>query len=340
MDNTVNFFRENIYKDGEYSYPAAYGFVPNIRAYLHPDSENKNLPCMIVVPGGGYCMVVNLEGEPVALDFYERGYNVFVLTYTTDITTAFPLKFQPLNDISRAVRYIRKNSGRFGINESKVTICGFSAGGHVCATLGTHYNDVIDSDEELNKISNRPDSMILGYPVITSGEYTHEYSMISLLGRNPSEEDLLYFSLEKNVTPDTPPAFVWQTVEDNLVPVENSMMFAESLRANKVPYAYYAFPHGIHGLSASNNLVKTGQFGEPYTMEQMFAAVDAVKTGKSVGVSDERINELLEQFKEPDESDKKNADSSEESAHNGPQFYDDVSLWINLAEIWLKGLNP
>ena len=97
-------FRRNIWKDEEYDYPAAYGFIPNIHAYLHDDDEKRD--CMIVLPGGGYCMVVPPEGIIPAMEFYNRGMNVFVLTYTTDITFSIPLKRQPLKDAARAVRFI------------------------------------------------------------------------------------------------------------------------------------------------------------------------------------------------------------------------------------------
>ena len=333
-------FRENIWKNGEYNYEAAYGFVPNIVSYLHEEDDSSDAsasqqnddsklrPCMIVVPGGGYCMVVPPEAGVVAEEFYRRGMNCFVLTYTSDITMSVPLRKQPLNDISRAVRYVRKNSERFNIDPKKITICGFSAGAHVCGTLGVHFDDVTDTDPELNEVSNRPDSMILSYPVITSGEFTHIYSMWALVGKDAPQEEYDYFSLEKNVKENTPPSFIWQTVEDNLVPVENSMLFAEACRKNNVPYAYYAFPHGWHGLSVHNDAFRKGDFGEEYTMEQVMAAVDAVREGKGINVSEQRTKELIDQF------------SQEPQKPEGemPKF-DDVALWPDLAEAWLKSLN-
>lgn len=332
-------FRENIWKNGEYTYEAAYGFEPNIVSYLHEDGaddssktdgafEKKEIrPCMIVVPGGGYCMVVPPEGEVVAKEFYARGMNCFVLTYTSDITCSVPLKKQPLNDISRAVRYIRKNAERFAIDPNRITICGFSAGAHVCGSLGVHFEDVADTDPEFSKISNRPDTMILSYPVITSGEFTHTFSMWALLGQDGPKEEYEYFSLEKHVTLNTPPAFIWQTVEDDLVPVENSMMFARACREANVPYAYYAFPHGPHGLSVHNDAFRKGDFGEPYTMEQVMKAVDAVREGKGVQVSEARRQEMIEQFsQEPPKMD-----------GEAPKF-EDVAMWPDLAEAWLKSI--
>lgn len=351
-------FRENIWAENEYNYAAAYGFKPNIHAYLHDDDTVR--PAMLVIPGGGYCMVCHVEGEVVAEEFYDRGMNVFVLTYTTDITMSVPLRKQPLLDAARAVRYLRSNAERFKLDGNRLTICGFSAGGHLCATLATHFDDAKDPSLKMDAISCRPDSVILGYPVITSGEFTHIYSIQALTGYNASDDELDYFSLEKQVSPDTPPCFVWQTVEDDLVPVENSMFFAEALRKNKVPYAYYAFPHGRHGLSAWNDRVKADDFGEPYTYEQLDAAVAAVKNHTAVDVSEKRRTELMMQFfgnpegltKEEQaalqgsstdtaaDAPKKDTDTKEPALKKSPvPDYPDVSMWPELAAVWLKSLD-
>lgn len=352
MINGAVTFREDLWTDEEYTYAAAYGFRPNIHVYLHDDDEVR--PVMLVIPGGGYCMVCNVEGEPVAEQFFTRGMNVFVLTYTTDITMSVPLKSQPLADASRAIRYIRTNADRFKIKADKLSISGFSAGGHLCATVATHYADAKDPNPVYNAISNRPDSVILGYPVITSGEFTHIYSIQALVGYEPTKEELDYYSLEKQVTPDTPPCFIWQTVEDSLVPVENSMFFAEACRKAGVPYAYYAFPHGPHGLSVWSERVKKGNMGEPYTFEQLDLAVAAVKKRTAVNVSEKRRTELMIQFfgnpegltKEEQEALKEHTGDSEEKKEEAPKFtmpkmpdFPDVALWPTLAEAWLKSLD-
>ena len=331
-------FQKPIYKDGEYNYEAAYGFVPNVYAYLHGDDEVR--PGMIVVPGGGYCMVVNVEGEPVAEYFYNMGMNVVVLTYTTDITMSVPLKDQPMKDLSRAIRYIRANTETYRMDPKRISICGFSAGGHLCATVCTHYADVTDCDEELNKISNRPDGVILGYPVITSGEFTHIYSVWALIGRDADAAELEYYSLEKQAHKDMPPCFIWQTVTDDLVPIENSMLFAESCRKAGVPYAYYAFPSGGHGLAAvAGDRFKTGNFGEAYTFDQVNRAVAAVKERKGIRVSEERRTELMIQFfGNPEGEPRPKPEGGERPPM--PAFPDvsDVALWPKLAETWLKRL--
>lgn len=326
-EETLISFRENIWKEGEYNYAAAYGFTPNIHAYLHKDNEKHD--CMLIAPGGGYCMCVPHEGELVAKEFYDRGMNVFVLSYTTDITMSVPLKKQPLEDISRAVRFIRKNADKYNINPDKLIICGFSAGAHVCGSLAVHFDDVKDVDPEYQKYSNRPDGVILSYPVITAGDKAHEGSFVALLGKDAPQEELDYFSLEKHVTTNTPPCFIWQTQEDDLVPVENSYLFAMALRGKKVPFAHYVFPAGFHGLSVANKDYFTGWSGADYTMEQTMCAAFAVRDGKGVNVSDTRKQELIDQFFGDNEQPANGIDMS---------LQKDVGLWPELASAWMERL--
>lgn len=321
-------YHETIWEKDEYYYEASYGFIPTIHTYLHDDEAVR--PCLLLIPGGGYCMVCNVEGEPVADVFYEMGMNVIVLTYTTDITMSIPLKKQPLMDASRAIRYIRKNSDRFRIDSEKVTVMGFSAGGHLSTSLSVHYDDIKDINPEYDKYSNKPNGTILGYPVITAGINTHQGSIISLLGNNPAKEDLDYFSLEKQVTPNTPPCFCWQTVEDDLVPIENSMLYTNALQENNVPHAFYAFPHGRHGLSVSTDRVKSNDFGEPYTFEQIEMVKKHIIDDTLINVSEKRRQELKEQFFPEVES--------EPELPNPNDFYDDVAMWPALAREWLKSM--
>jgi acetyl esterase/lipase len=323
-------FCETIWEDGEYNYPAAYGFVPNLHAYLHDDDEDRD--CMLVIPGGGYCVCTPHEGELVAEEFYDRGMNTFVLTYTTDITMSVPLKDQPLKDISRAVRFIRKRAAEYKIAGKKFIICGFSAGAHVCGTLAVHYEDVVDGNSSYSDISNRPDGAILAYPVITSGEFTHIYSIQALLGKNPTQEELDYYSIEKQVKESTPSCFIWQTEEDELVPVENSYLMAEALRKKHVPFAHYVFPKGFHGLSVANEAFFKGWSGGMYSMEQVFKAVDAVKAGKGVNVSDERCAELKAQFTDDAPSGPPEGFVIDESLQN------DTKYWPAMAEAWINRL--
>ncbi len=318
-------FRENIWQEGEYTYEASYGFAPNIFAYLHQDEAKR--PCMLVIPGGGYCMCCSHEGELPAMEFYNRGMNVFVLSYTTDITMSVPLKKQPLNDISRAVRFIRKNADKYCICEDKLFIMGFSAGAHVCGSLAVHFDDVKDVNPVYAEVSNRPDGVILSYPVITTGEYTHKDSVKTLLGENPTDEELEYFSLEKQVKENTPPCFIWQTQEDDAVPVENSYLFAMALREKKVPFAHYVFPKGFHGLTIANDAFFKGWSGGDYTMEQTMRAAFSVKDGKGVNVSEKRKQELIDQFFSGNDFQGNGIDMS---------LKNDVGLWSDLAWAWMN----
>ncbi|MBR5421185.1 MAG: endo-1,4-beta-xylanase [Lachnospiraceae bacterium] len=326
-EQTMRVFPRKIWEEGEYDYPAAYGFVPNFFAYLHPDEEEHD--CMLVLPGGGYCMCCAHEGELPAKNFFDRGMNVFVMSYTTDITMSVPLKKQPLKDISRAVRYIRKNAELFGLGKKKLLICGFSAAAHVCGSLAVHFADVKDENPEYAAFSNRPDGVILSYPVITTGEFTHKYSIEALLGKEPSAEELEYFSLEKQVKEDTPPCFLWQTECDDVVPVENSYLFAMALRKKKVPFAHYVFPKGHHGLSTADATFFGGWSGGEYTMQQTMRAVHAVKDGKGVNVSEQRKLELMDQFF---------GDHEEPSMPLDRSLMADVGLWTDLAWAWIGRL--
>lgn len=184
-----------IWQENEYDYPGAFGFIPNLYSYIHEDEEKR--PCMLVIPGGGYGSVVPSEGGIVAKRFFEAGYQAFVLTYTTDLLHIAPLKMQPLNDISRAVRYIRVNAERFQVDADRLFVIGFSAGAHLAGSLAVHWQDVEDQNLAYKEISNRPQGVILSYPVITTGEYAHKGSVDTLVGENASEEELAYFSLEK-----------------------------------------------------------------------------------------------------------------------------------------------
>ena len=314
--------RIDVWGNSEYSYPAAFGFRPNLRTYLHEDGEAR--PCVLVIPGGGYRMVAPSEGEIVAKWFYDHGYQAFVGTYTTDYLGMNPLKMQPLKDLSRMVRLIRSRADEFRIREGKIILCGFSAGAHLCGSLCVHWTDA--EDPVYGEISNRPDGAILSYPVITSGEYAHRDSFTALLGENATEEELNYMSLEKQVTEKTPPVFLWQTATDALVPVENSYLMAMALKKAGVPMEHHVFPRGIHGLSLSSSDWAEQRFGEPYPMEQMFCIAKAVEEGK-ITAAPEKTG-MLNFFLHPDDE-----------AFAGmpkPEPVEEAAVWPELADRWIR----
>ena len=266
-----------IWEKEEYTYGFAFGFVPSVMAYLHEDGKRHS--AVLIAPGGGYCAVSPGEGELVALKFYEMGYQAFVLTYTTNLLMTVPLKRQPLQDISRAVRYIRNRSLEFGVEKNRLALCGFSAGGHLCASLCVHNRDIEDIDNKYNCISNRPDAAILCYPVITSGKFAHKESFTALLGQDACKEEINYMSLEKHVTEEMPPCFVWTTATDDLVPPENSEMFVGACREKGIPCAFHMFSSGKHGLSLADDVWANGEHMEPYTLEQIQCLTEQAENG-------------------------------------------------------------
>jgi acetyl esterase/lipase len=154
-----------------------------------------------------------------------------------------------LNDAARAVRLVRAHADEFKIDPKRVGIMGSSAGGHLAATLLTHFDaGDTNASDVIERQSSRPDLGILCYAVISLGEFAHEGSRENLLGKNPSPELVKRLSNELQVTTNTPPCFLWTTLEDKTVPMENTMMFAEALRKNQVPFALHVYQKGGHGM--------------------------------------------------------------------------------------------
>lgn len=267
----------------------------------------------------------------VAELFYQKGYNVFVLAYTVNYLDS-PLKTQPLKDISRAVRIIRKHSARCHINPEQIAVCGFSAGGHLCGSLCVHYEDIIDPAEDYTEISNRPDAALLCYPVITSGEYANRTSFEALLGEAPGEDELEYMSLEKQVTEDTPPCFLWQTAADTSVPVQNSYLFAEACRNAGVPYAHHVFSEGIHGLSIATQRWLNQDFGDIYTLEQIRMLCSAIRDGKT-SYTEEKAEEIEAEF---GLYGRKRQKWSPEEKEQIRKTLPEVEIWPDLAVSWLE----
>ncbi|GFP74678.1 alpha/beta hydrolase [Clostridium fungisolvens] len=270
----------SLWKKDQYSYPVMGSFIPNMVSYIH-DEDNKVRPAVIVVPGGGYAMVSPTEGEIVALEFYNKGYNTFVVTYTTNLLMTEPLRLQPLRDLSKAVMVVRKKHEEFHVALDKIAICGFSAGGHLCGSLAVHHGiKELLIDGEYEGISNCPNAVILSYPVISTGEQAHRESFIALLGKDATKEELEFMSLDKQVKKDTPPVFLWHTATDELVPVENNYLFAEACKAQKVNFEQHIFGNGRHGLSLANKDWATNNFGGQYTLEQFLDTLEFLVNNK------------------------------------------------------------
>lgn len=196
----------------------AYEEMPNTRVR----------PAVLVFPGGGYRACSNREAEPIAMAFLAEGYHAFILRYSLNENAAFP---KPLTDAEAALELIRSRAVDWGVNPQKIAVCGFSAGGHLAAALGT-----------MGRV--RPNALILGYPCILE-----------------SISEILPFpvpSLEKKVDQQTPPAFIFATAQDALVPVANSIQFAAALDKAKIPFELHIFQEGTHGLALAKPLTSSG----------------------------------------------------------------------------------
>lgn len=226
---------------------------PTVEAYLpynmtEMHRENDKRPCMIVCPGGGYGFCSQREAEPIALQFLPQGYNVFTITYSV-APHRFPTQ---LREVAALMELIYKNADEWNCDTEKIAIIGFSAGGHLAA----HYSTMFDCKEvrEVFPESKSVNASVLCYPVITADpDHAHMGSFYNLLGkRDITEEDINYFSCDRNVKDTTPPAFLWHTSEDNCVPVMNSLLYAKSLSEHKVPFELHIYPFGGHGLSTAD----------------------------------------------------------------------------------------
>ncbi|MEZ4637660.1 MAG: alpha/beta hydrolase [Caldilineaceae bacterium] len=222
------------------------GFRPWFDPYPLPGETA--LGAVLICPGGGYARRAYHEGILIAECFNALGFHAFVVHYSV----APHRHPQPLRDVARALRMIRQRAGEWRVDPEHIAVCGFSAGGHLTASLGVHFDHAaLHADTAHDGVSSRPDALILCYPVISSGEFRHQGSFDNLLGEHADEAARAEMSLELQVNAHTPPAFLWHTVEDAGVPVENSLLFAQSLRRCGVPFEMHIYPHGRHGLGLS-----------------------------------------------------------------------------------------
>lgn len=210
--------------------------------------SNRKRPAVIICPGGGYEFTSDRDGEPVAIRLNAMGFHACVLRYSVRPAT-FP---SALMELASAVKLVREHAEEWHVDEDKIIILGFSAGGHLAASLGVFWDKAWLADAM--GVANeklKPNGLLLSYPVITSGVHAHRGSFEALLGENP-ETSLEDVSLEKHVTAGTPPTFLWHTYEDLVVPVENAFLFASALREYNIPLEMHIYPRGRHGLSLAN----------------------------------------------------------------------------------------
>ncbi|HLZ53186.1 MAG TPA: alpha/beta hydrolase, partial [Verrucomicrobiae bacterium] len=212
-----------------------------------PDATNKTGAAMVICPGGGYAHLAPHEGNDYALWLNQHGITCFVLKYRLGSGGYhYPVEFE---DGTRAMRWVRAHAADYKINPDRVGIMGSSAGGHMASMLLTHFDSGnTNSADPIERQSSRPDLGILCYPVITMGEYAHQGSRDNLLGKHPSRKLVKLLSGELQVKTNTPPCFIWCTYEDKTVPMENSLMFADALRKNHVPFDLHIYQKGPHGM--------------------------------------------------------------------------------------------
>jgi acetyl esterase/lipase len=221
-----------------------------LACYLHDAlafiGENRHRPAMIALPGGGYAYCSAREGEPIASQFFAADYQSFVLTYSTA-----PVRFPAaLREAAMAIVYIRENAEALGVNPNEIAAVGFSAGGHLCASIATMFDSPELAGILSRGISARPDAVLLGYPVISYLEKPHRGSFENLCGEDEALRRRL--SLETQVTENSAPAFIFHTVTDAAVPVKNSLVFASAYEEKGVPFSMHLYESGVHGLSLGN----------------------------------------------------------------------------------------
>ena len=221
--------------------------IPTIEAYL-PEKEKATGAAIIITPGGGYSVIVYQgEGVSTAKELASKGIAAFVLKYRLpDETKLEDDKIGPLQDAQQAIKVVRENAAKWGIDPAKIGIMGFSAGGHLASTLATHYKQALVDNP--NNTNLRPDFQILVYPVVTMQEnLTHADSRKQLLGTDPTKETVDLFSNELQVDQQTPVAFMIHAADDRTVDVDNSINYFEALRKNKVAVEMHIYPKGGHG---------------------------------------------------------------------------------------------
>ena len=220
---------------------------PTLEIYL-PEKEKATGAAVIIVPGGGYSVVVYQgEGISTAKQFASNGIAAFVLKYRLpDDSVLVNKTIGPLQDAQQAIKYVRENAAKWNVDPNKTGIIGFSAGGHLASTASTHFLKPLI--ENAKNTSLRPSFQIVVYPVISMQEkLTHRDSRNTLLGRNPSRDIVDEYSNELQVTADTPPTYITHAADDNVVDVDNSIGYFQALRQNKVPVEMHIYPAGGHG---------------------------------------------------------------------------------------------
>ena len=223
-----------------------------VTGYLQDDYDtlaaHKVRPALVICPGGAYRWHSPREKDPPAFEFLSMGYQVFILEYSCAQRAG---ECRPLRELAEAVRLLRERHEEWHIDRSKIAVLGFSAGGHLAASLGAFWND----PELALPPEGRPDALVLCYPVVSTKEFAHEESARWVSGGDPSLREKMH--LWDRVTEDFPPTFLWHGGEDTAVPPVNSLLLAVELKRNGVSFEYHLFGSGAHGISTCTQEVET-----------------------------------------------------------------------------------
>ncbi len=227
------------------------GSVARLQGYVTDNSDEidpeRRRPAILILPGGAYVHTSEREAEPVALRMVGYGYQAFVLRYSCP-PSHFPVS---TIQIAEAMTLIRTHADEWHIDPDAIVVAGFSAGGHAAGLFAENWNRPPVTDHGIDPTLATPNGLMLGYPVITSGRFAHRRSIDNLLGDDQKDDPALLdlVSLEKHASADVPPTFLWTTVTDEGVPVQNSLLFAQALVAAQVNVEVHIYSHGRHGLS-------------------------------------------------------------------------------------------
>ena len=229
--------------------------IPTLTVYP-ANKEIANGTSVIICPGGGYwILAASHEGSDVAKEFNKMGVTAFVLKYRIPNEKAqINRTIAPLQDAQQAIRMVRNDAIKYGINPARIGIMGFSAGGHLAATASTHFAKPVGENTDNTNV--RPDFSILVYPVISFKEFGHKGSADQLIGKIPSPEMVELYSNETQVTKETPPVFLVHAGDDNAVPVKNSLAYYEACQKNGVSANLVIYPKGGHGFGMNNKTTK------------------------------------------------------------------------------------
>jgi acetyl esterase/lipase len=232
------------------------------RPYLDLYLLDHQAPVVVVVPGGGYTMVAHMhEGKDIAEAYNAAGFHALMLRYRTT-PNFYPA---PQMDLIRAIKIVRAHANEWKIISDQLVVCGFSAGGHLTASIGGLHDEIKLPGDEFEHISAKPNALVLSYAVLSFKTWAHQGSVNSLLGENNTREMREKLSCEKMVTSDYPPSFIWTCENDTGVPIQNSMMMAEACSAMGVPNELHIYPGGSHGVGLGHGIKAEAWFDQSVT---------------------------------------------------------------------------